>query len=76
MKDIWCKLHAVQGKVTRIFKKASIVTKALANEMIGLQQTKEFYSFMDLSTNIRRCINIDKSEIPYLKIRTYKTNKQ
>lgn len=72
MKYIWCKLHVVQGKITHIFRKGNTVENALADEVIGLQQIKEFYYFMDLLANVRKCINMDKSQIPILKIRTHK----
>lgn len=53
IEDIWCKLHIVQRKVTHIFREGNTVVDALANEVIDLQETREFFCFMDLPTNIK-----------------------
>lgn len=50
----------MQGRVTHIFREGNTIADALASEVIQLKQTMEFYYFIDLPTNIRRCINMDK----------------
>lgn len=72
IEEIWSKIQAVQGQITHIYREGNAVTYSLANDMVEVQQTKIFTHFVDLPTNIRRYINIDKTQIPNIRIRTHK----
>lgn len=69
-------LRAIQGKVIHIFREENIIADALASEVIEHQLEKEYNMFTDLLTKVRKLFNMDKSQIPNLRIRTCKTIKQ
>uniref|UniRef100_M1BLN1 RNase H family protein n=1 Tax=Solanum tuberosum TaxID=4113 RepID=M1BLN1_SOLTU len=76
IEDIRVKLHSMQGQVIHTFREGNTVADALANEAIDSKEKKEYHNFNELPTNIRKCINIDKAQIPNLRIRTRKINIQ
>ncbi|KAG5601611.1 hypothetical protein H5410_032981 [Solanum commersonii] len=49
---------------------------SLANEVIDTQYTTEYNNFQELPSNIRRLINMDKAQIPNLRIRNRHINTQ
>lgn len=55
-----------------IFREENIVVDSLANEVMKSQGIKEFHSFQQLPTHIRRLVNMDKSHIPHIRIKTHK----
>uniref|UniRef100_A0A0V0H132 Putative ovule protein n=1 Tax=Solanum chacoense TaxID=4108 RepID=A0A0V0H132_SOLCH len=76
IEDIRVKLHSMQGQVIHTFREGNTVADALANEVTDSQEKKEYHCFNELPANIRKCINIDKAQIPNLRIRTRKINIQ
>lgn len=72
IEDIRVKLHSMQGKLIHIFREGNTAADALANEVIDSQEKKEYHRFNQLPANIRKCINIDKAQIPNLRIRMRK----
>lgn len=62
----------MQGQVIHIFREGNVVADALANEVIESQQTKVYNHFMELPAKIRKQVNVDKMQIPNLRIKTRK----
>lgn len=62
----------MQGQVIHIFREGNVVAAALANEVIESQQTKVYNHFMELPAKIRKQVNVDKMQIPNLRIKTRK----
>ncbi|KAK4724055.1 hypothetical protein R3W88_026834 [Solanum pinnatisectum] len=66
IEDIRVKLQSLQGNIIHIFREGNTVADALANEVIEAQNTKD----------IRSQINMEKSQIPNLRIRTRRISRQ
>lgn len=76
IEDIRVKSQSLQGNIIHIFREGNTVADALANEVIEAQNTKEYHCFQDLPVSIRKQINMDKSQIPNLRIRTQRISRQ
>ncbi|KAG5579245.1 hypothetical protein H5410_049872 [Solanum commersonii] len=70
------RLQQLNANIIHIFREGNNVADLLANLVVESQQRKEYNNFEELPTNIRRHINIDKAQIPTLRIRTRKINIQ
>lgn len=66
----------LQVQPTHIFREGNSVADALAGEVVESQNFKEYYSFLELPSKTRKLINMDKSQIPSIRIRARKINKQ
>lgn len=56
------------------FREGNIVADVLANEVIEAQIVRDYHSFYELPVRVKKHINLDKTQIPNLRIRTRKIN--
>uniref|UniRef100_A0A0V0H336 Putative ovule protein n=1 Tax=Solanum chacoense TaxID=4108 RepID=A0A0V0H336_SOLCH len=76
IENISDRLHQLNSQVKHKFREGNSVADVLANTVIEIQSTDEYHSFQELPINIRKLINMDKSQIPSLRIRSRKINAQ
>ncbi|WMV47500.1 hypothetical protein MTR67_040885 [Solanum verrucosum] len=76
VEDIRKRLHQLDAKIIHIFREGNTVADSLANEVIETQDTKEYHIFQELPGNIRRLLNMDKAQVPNLRIRNKYINIQ
>ncbi|KAH0637696.1 hypothetical protein KY289_037611 [Solanum tuberosum] len=70
------RLQRLNATIIHTFREANGVPDLLAKEVVESQNIKEYTTFVDLPTHLRRQINSDKAQIPTLRIRTKKINIQ
>ncbi|WMV58420.1 hypothetical protein MTR67_051805 [Solanum verrucosum] len=70
------RLQGLNATIIHTFREANNVPDLLAKEVVESQNIKEYTTFGDLLTHLRRQINSDKAQIPTLRIRTRKINIQ
>ncbi|KAG5586392.1 hypothetical protein H5410_046826 [Solanum commersonii] len=69
VEDIRKRLHQLDAKIIHIFREENTVADSLDNEVIEKQDTKEYHIFQELLSNIWRLLNMDKAQVPNLRIR-------
>lgn len=70
VEDIRIRVEYIKARITHIFREGKSVADYLANEVIETQLVMQYLSFQDLSTRIRSALNMDKAQVPNLRIRT------
>uniref|UniRef100_M1BF38 RNase H family protein n=1 Tax=Solanum tuberosum TaxID=4113 RepID=M1BF38_SOLTU len=76
IEDIRQSLQQLDARIIHIFREGNTVADSLANEVIDTQYTTEYNNFQELPSNIRRLINMDKAQMPNLRIRNRHINTQ
>ncbi|XP_049388482.1 uncharacterized protein LOC125852843 [Solanum stenotomum] len=76
IEDIRQRLQQLDARIIHNFREGNTVADSLANEVIDTQYTTEYNNFQELPSYIRRLINMDKAQIPNLRIRNRHINTQ
>lgn len=70
MEEIRGMLQGLQATITHIFREGNYPADIIANQAVESQVALEYNTFMELPANIRRPINMDKMQVPNLRIKT------
>ncbi|WMV50754.1 hypothetical protein MTR67_044139 [Solanum verrucosum] len=63
IEEIRVLVHKLQALLTHTFREGNCVADSLANEVVESQSTKEYNTFQELPSSIRRHINLDKAQV-------------
>lgn len=63
-------MKRLQVQVQHIYREGNQLADILANTAFSNSGKHVFHSFKDLPTTARRIVNSDKSQTPYIRIRT------
>ncbi|KAM3340710.1 hypothetical protein P3S68_028344 [Capsicum galapagoense] len=70
IEDIRIYIHLINATITHTFRKGNTVADSLANEVIESKAMYEYHCFQQLPVVTRRLLNIDKDQIPNIRIKT------
>ncbi|KAK6791949.1 hypothetical protein RDI58_000231 [Solanum bulbocastanum] len=76
IEEIREKLQQLNSQIIHIYREGNMVADALANEVMETQTIMEYHCFQELPSKIRKHINMDKNQIPNLRIRNRAINRQ
>ncbi|KAK4739460.1 hypothetical protein R3W88_003157 [Solanum pinnatisectum] len=69
-------IRSINASITHIFREGNCVADSLVNEVVESQETKCYYLFQELPSIIRKHLNMDKSQIPNIRMKTRKISTQ
>ncbi|KAH0646318.1 hypothetical protein KY284_034202 [Solanum tuberosum] len=74
IEEIRVLVHKLQASLTHTFREGNCVADFLANEVVESQSIKEYNTFQELPSSIRRHINLDKAQVPNIRFKTKNHN--
>jgi len=69
-------IQSINASITHIFREGNCVADSLVNEVVESQETKCYYLFQELPSITRKRLNMDKSQIPNIRMKTRKISTQ